>query len=103
MKSRDERAEFAKLLEKTDAQLNALFEVADNDSCFSFKYADHQEGYLTVSKEIDGVLVNADFGFARPAGSNNYPQLLELGVRLIRTFGLLDQVQWDADQLLRNI
>ena len=63
-----------------------------------FIYNENPEYWVTVSLLSQGndqysAPVNADFGFARPAGSNNYPELLTIGRKLANAFCI--ELPWD--------
>lgn len=88
MHNRSERQIFKEILLYTNEELTNLFEAVDDGICYRFTEKANQNNYITVNKSISGVPVNANFNFPRPAGSNNYPELLNVGRRLAYAFNL---------------
>lgn len=62
------------------------------EGCYRFEEIENSKHFVLVSvKKTDdpfSALVDADFDFDRMAGSNNYPQLLDLGRKLADAFDL---------------
>ena len=87
----NERKVISNLVKETPNQLVAHFCMSQPTShTYRFEEYGNPKHYVTVATEKPregfGALVNADFGFARPAGSNNYPELLDLGRKLAAAF-----------------
>lgn len=90
MQARTERGIFKEILSYSPQQLTSVFSASDEGSFFRFTEKGNPKHFVTVDKsrkESFWVPVNADFNFARPAGSNNYPELIEVGKCLIQAFG----------------
>lgn len=96
MKYNDERIVFNQILSLTPQQLKERFAFREEMGSYFFDEIGHPGYSVSVQKSDDGegffVPVNADFNFARPAGSHNYPELRQIGLHLIRAFGLA--VDW---------
>lgn len=91
MHTNSERAVFKKIMACTEEELKDIFTVSDEGSFYRFTKKDYAEYHITVEKDRQEgfwVPVNADFGFDRPAGSNNYRELLDVGRHLVCSFGL---------------
>lgn len=95
MHCRSEKKVFKEIMSYTPQYLKTIFSVNTEDTIHTFiekKYPDH---YVTVRNQINPepsiASVNADFGFKRPAGSNNYPELIEVGKYLMDAFQLLPE------------
>ena len=91
MRARTERRIFKEILSYTPQQLTSIFSVSDEGSFFRFTEKGKPTHYITVDKtpeESFWVPINADFNFERPAGSNNYPELIKVGKYLVQAFGL---------------
>lgn len=88
----DERTIFEKLLEKTDEQIKAEFNCIDKGkNTYVFREKSNPEHYINVCGNDTGafaVSVNANFDFARPAGSNNYEELYSIAEKFYRVFEL---------------
>ena len=89
-----EERKIAELLAASYDRLKEEFVCEDLGTCYSFTEKGNAKNFVTVSKKSEPflALVNADFGFSRPAGSNNYPALLNVGRRFIEAFGV--RVEW---------
>lgn len=91
MHARSERKVFQEILSYTPEHLKDIFTVSDEDRFYRFSEKRYPSHYVTVDKVPEKsfwVPVNADFGFDRPAGSNNYRELLDVGKYLVHSFGL---------------
>ena len=93
-KYNDERKEFDKILNCTENEIKQRFSYTEDEDIYSFNDRTDSECYVTVhKKKIDQfALVNADFHFCRPAGSNNYEELLDVARKLCRIFNL--PIEW---------
>ena len=93
----NERKVISNLLKKTPEQLVNHFRMLQPTSN-SYRFEDRLDPKQYVTVEIEkpregfGALVDADFGFARPAGSNNYSELLDLGQKLAAAFHV--ELKW---------
>ena len=91
-----EKLIFDALTKYTAQELENLFFIEhDEDSqIYTFSFADDSNCYVTVCKNLKSDLgpVNADFGFSRPAGSNNYPILLDIGRALAKAYSI--ELSW---------
>ena len=92
MSYNDEAEVFDQILSYTVEQIQDEFTYEDYGSSYSFLDKNNKENYVNVKKKKIGepfsALVNANFNFDRPAGSNNYPQLIEVGKHLMAAFNL---------------
>ncbi len=91
MRARSERSVFKKILEYSPDQIQQKFTVEDLKSCYMFCEKANSKHYVSVEKdrkESFWVPVNADFGFDRPAGSNNYKELIDVAKHMVQAFGL---------------
>lgn len=91
MRAKTERKIFEEILSYSHQQLTSAFSAHDEGSFFRFTEKGKPTHFVTVDKspkESFWVPVNADFNFAKTAGSNNYPELIEVGKRLVQAFGL---------------
>lgn len=89
----NERKVISELLRETPERLVHQFRMSQpTNRCYRFEEQSNPKHYVTVEiekpREGFGALVNADFDFARPAGSNNYSELLDLGRKLATAFGV---------------
>lgn len=85
----DERKLFNYLFQLNSKKLRQRFRLCIEDDICCFQEKDNPKNYVTVvKKRTDPFLapVNADFHFYRPAGSNNYPELLDVGKHLMNAF-----------------
>lgn len=85
----DERKVFSYLLQLDREEIRQRFRLRIKNDVCCFQEKDNPENYVTVvKKRTDPFLapVNADFHFNRPAGSNNYPKLLDVGRYLMKAF-----------------
>ena len=93
----NERKVISDLLKETPERLVNHFRMLQTTSN-TYRFEDRLDSKQYVTVEIEkpregfGALVNADFGFARPAGSNNYSELLDLGRKLAATFDV--KLKW---------
>ena len=94
----DERRVFSDIISCDSELLKQRFTVRDDkeNEIIKFIERNNPQHYICVFKErpIDSflALVNADFDFVRPAGSNNYPELLDVAKLLCKVFGY--HVDW---------
>ena len=73
------------LLKLSDELIRDMFILEEEDTCYIFREK-NSKNYISVSKKknMDFIApVNMDFGFYRPAGSNNYERLFDLGKKLL--------------------
>lgn len=90
-----EKAVFRDLQHYSQGQLLSCFDCHFDGKVYHFTQKGNPSHYVTVAKtRCDGftAVVNANFGFSRPAGSNNYPILIEIGHNLTDAFGYT--VEW---------
>lgn len=95
MRANNERDIFKKIMKCDLKKITDDFEIKENKNHYRFVKKDNSRHYVTVDRakeESFWVPVNADFDFDRPAGSNNYPELIDVGKRLLKAFGL--SVNW---------
>lgn len=91
MRFRDERKVFKEILNCPIETIPTIFSVKDDGICYTFFETAHPTHYITVDKtkgDSFWVPVNADFGFDRPAGSNNYRELIDVARHLVSAFEL---------------
>lgn len=87
----NERTIFEKLLNKSEAQIKKEFDCSDDGKdTYVFRAKSNSKHYINVCGKQQEFLapVNADFDFARPAGSNNYEELYRIAEKFYRAFGL---------------
>lgn len=85
----EERPVIDELLHHTPAEIRSAFSLKYEDDVFSFVSQSNENDYLTVSEHRQDPMlarVNADFHFCRPAGSNNYPELIQLAKYFLTIF-----------------
>lgn len=85
----DEQKIFNYLLQLDSEEIRQRFRLCIEDDVCCFQEKDNPKNFVTVAKKRkDPFLapVNADFHFYRPAGSNNYPKLLDVGKHLMNAF-----------------
>lgn len=90
MRARSERGIFKEIRTYSPDEIRATFLCTDRGSAYCFYENKNPKHWVTVDKRrTEGfwVPVNADFDFARPAGSNNYPELIDVGQYLASVFG----------------
>lgn len=96
MKYNDERTVFNRILSLTPQQLKERFAFREEMGSYFFDEIGHPGHYVVVQKSGAGkdffTPVDADFNFVKTAGSNNYTELRQVGLHLIRAFGLT--VDW---------
>ena len=95
MRARSERAVCREILSYSPTQLRTIFDVSDEGSFYRFREKQNPSHYITIDKtrkESFWVPVNADFGFVKTAGSNNYTELIDVGKHLLYSFGL--EISW---------
>ena len=95
MDKQNEKKVFQKILSCSSMVLPTFFNVHDEGNFYRFTEKSNPSHYITVDKtrKIDfWVPVNSNFGFDRPAGSNNYPELIDISKHLIHAFNL--SVNW---------
>lgn len=95
MRAQNERTVFREILAYSPLQLRDIFDVSDEGSFYRFIEKQNPSHYVTIDKtrkKSFWVPVNADFGFDRPAGSNNYDELIKVGKHLVHSFGL--EISW---------
>lgn len=92
MSFNDEAEVFDQILSYTTKQIQDKFTYEDKEFLYSFLDKNDNKNYVNVNKKKIGepfiARVNADFNFCKPAGSNNYPQLIEVGEHLMTAFNL---------------
>lgn len=91
MRARSENGVFKEILSYSPEEIREKFEVQDNGSSYTFYEKADSKHYVSVDKEREDsfwVPVNADFGFARPAGSNNYEALINVARHMTKSFDL---------------
>ena len=92
MSYNNETKVFKQILSCTVEQIQDKFTYEDHGSSYTFIDKDNNKNYVDVKKKKIGepfsALVNANFNFYRPAGSNNYPELIEVGKLLMDAFEL---------------
>lgn len=91
----DERKVFEEIMTCDLKKLTDDFKLEEDGAFYRFVKNDNSKHYVIVNREKGysfWVPVNADFNFVRPAGSNNYPELIDVGKRLLEAFGLF--VNW---------
>ena len=92
MAYRSENAVFSEIRNLSDCEIRLFFSQSkdglykNNNSVYAFTYGGNSQNWIAISK--DSMVVNADFGFAKCAGSNNYPILLDIGRQIAYAFGL---------------
>lgn len=95
MKSRSERKVFREICSLSHDEIIGIFDVEDDGTCFSFLEKKNRHHYVSVEKKKEEsfwVPINADFGFQRPAGCNNYKELYRVAKHLMDAFGI--SVSW---------
>lgn len=91
MRARSERNVFKEILSYTSDELRVIFDFIEEDGVYRFTERANPRHYVTVQKERTEsffVPVDADFDFVRPAGSNNYSALIDVGKRLAQAYGV---------------
>lgn len=77
-----------------DIQRKFIYTSDTEGEIYIFREIQNQKNYITINKTRHPfmALVNADFDFKRPLGSNNCHDLLDIGQKFIKAFGL--EVNW---------
>lgn len=89
MKYNDEREIFKEILSSTHQGLKANFDLEIDQKIYVFTEKRNPDNYVTVNTSSKvNVPVNSNFNFARPAGSNNYPELIDVANHLLIAFNL---------------
>lgn len=92
----DEDMMISKLMSYSETEIFQKFKYSiDNESSvYTFIEKQNEKHYMTVNKSKTSfiALVNADFGFSRPLGSNNCKELLNIGRKFVKAFNL--EVNW---------
>lgn len=92
----NERRVFDELLRMSQEELRSRFTMEKvTEHCYRFEDHWNKKHYVSVAtqKTSDfGALVNADFGFDRDAGSNNYSELLNVGRHFADAFDI--KLKW---------
>lgn len=85
----EERPVIDELLHHTPEEIRSAFSLEYEDGVFSFVSKTNERDFLAVSEyRQDPTLarVNANFHFGRPAGSHNYPELIQLAKYFLTVF-----------------
>lgn len=91
MRARSERKVFQEIMTYSREELRAAFDFQEEHGVYFFTEKVSPKHFVSVDKERSRgdpywTPVNADFGFDRTAGSNNYPELLDVARRLAQAF-----------------
>ena len=92
MAYQSENAVFNEIRRLPDYKIRLFFSQSkdglykNNNSVYAFTYGGNPQKWITIHKY--SMVGNADFGFSKSAGSNNYPILIDIGQQIAHAFDL---------------